>query len=99
MLTARASLLCLSLAAGCARTEPKTVVFVCEHGAAKSVVAAAYFNRLAAERGLSVRAVARGADPQPNPSARTTAGLQAHRLPPPAGPPQPPPPAGAPGRG
>jgi hypothetical protein len=32
------------------------VVFVCEHGAAKSVVASEYFNKLAAERG---RAIAR----------------------------------------
>ena len=30
------------------QTESKTVLFVCEHGAAKSVVAAAHFNRLAA---------------------------------------------------
>ena len=34
-----------------------TVVFVCEHGAAKSVVAAAHFNRMARERGLAVRAI------------------------------------------
>ena len=32
------------------------VVFVCEHGAAKSLIAAAYFNKLAGERGLSARA-------------------------------------------
>ena len=31
-------------------------VFVCEHGAAKSVIATAYFNKLAAERHLPVRA-------------------------------------------
>ena len=29
-----------------------TIVFVCEHGSAKSVVAAAHFNRLAAEARL-----------------------------------------------
>jgi arsenate reductase len=40
-----------------------TVVFVCEHGAAKSVVAAAHFNRLAKERGLPFRAVSRGTKP------------------------------------
>jgi hypothetical protein len=28
-----------------------TIVFVCEHGAAKSLVATAYFNKIAAERG------------------------------------------------
>jgi protein-tyrosine-phosphatase len=40
-----------------------TVVFVCEHGAAKSVIAAAHFNRLAAEKGLPYRAVSRGTKP------------------------------------
>jgi protein-tyrosine-phosphatase len=36
------------------------VVFVCEHGSVKSVIAAQWFNRLAAERHMDVRAVARG---------------------------------------
>ena len=40
-----------------------TIVFVCEHGSAKSVVAAAHFNRLARERGLPYRAVSRGIKP------------------------------------
>jgi protein-tyrosine-phosphatase len=40
-----------------------TVVFVCEHGAAKSVIAAAYFNKLAAAQGLPYTAVARGTKP------------------------------------
>ena len=31
------------------------VIFVCEHGAAKSLIAAAYFNKLAAERGMKER--------------------------------------------
>ena len=39
------------------------VVFVCEHGAAKSVLAATYFNHLAQQRGLSIRALARGTSP------------------------------------
>ena len=43
--------------------QQKTVVFVCEHGSAKSVVAAAHFNRLAAEKGLPYRALARGTKP------------------------------------
>jgi protein-tyrosine-phosphatase len=42
-----------------------TVVFVCEHGSAKSVIAAAHFQRLAAGAGLDVRAVSRGTDPDP----------------------------------
>ena len=36
------------------------VLFVCLHGAAKSVVAAAHFRRLAAARGLAIDAVAAG---------------------------------------
>ena len=39
------------------------IIFVCEHGAGKSVIAAAYFNKLAAERGLPDRAIYRGANP------------------------------------
>src|SRR5919197_3449433 len=39
---------------------PRRVLFVCLHGGAKSVVAAAHFRRLAAARGLSVDAVAAG---------------------------------------
>ena len=40
-----------------------TIVFVCEHGSAKSVIAAAHFNRLAEEKGLPYRAVSRGVQP------------------------------------
>jgi protein-tyrosine-phosphatase len=58
-----------------AKAQP-TVVFVCEHGAARSVIAAAYFNKLAVERQLPFRAIARGTTPQENPSASTLAGLQ-----------------------
>jgi arsenate reductase len=39
------------------------VLFICEHGAAKSVIAAAWFNRYASERGLSLRAISRGITP------------------------------------
>lgn len=53
-----------------------TIVFVCEHGAAKSVIATAYFNRLAAERGLSERAIYRGASPQDELSAAALKGLR-----------------------
>lgn len=41
------------------------VVFVCEHGAAKSVLAATEFNVLAEARGALVRALARGTVPDP----------------------------------
>lgn len=42
---------------------PRTILFLCPHGAAKSVIAAAYCRRLAARRGLAVRAVAAGTEP------------------------------------
>jgi protein-tyrosine-phosphatase len=35
------------------------IVFVCEHGSSKSLVAAALFNRMAEQRGLSPRAISR----------------------------------------
>jgi protein-tyrosine-phosphatase len=64
-------------------TQPKsdansaTVVFVCEHGAAKSVIAAAHFNRLATERGLPFRAVSRGTKPDDVVAAGVRVGLAA----------------------
>jgi arsenate reductase (thioredoxin) len=39
------------------------VLFVCLHGAAKSVIAAAYFTRFAAERGLPLVGVSAGVEP------------------------------------
>lgn len=53
-----------------------TVVFVCEHGAAKSVIASAYFNKIAAEKGLRARAVYRGVNPDPSLSATALKGLR-----------------------
>src|SRR6266850_2947544 len=53
------------------------IVFVCEHGAAKSVIATAYFNKLAAERGLPYRATFRGTSPQAELSQRTVDALRA----------------------
>lgn len=41
----------------------ETIVFVCEHGSAKSLIASQWFNKVAAERGLSVRSVSRGITP------------------------------------
>ena len=56
-------------------TNPQ-IVFVCEHGAAKSVIATAYFNKLAAERGLPDRATYRGANPQAELSVSALKGLR-----------------------
>ncbi len=44
-------------------TQLPTVLFMCPHGAAKSVLASAYFQRLAKERGLNVRVVSAGTEP------------------------------------
>lgn len=52
------------------------IIFVCEHGAAKSIIAAAHFNRLAREENLSLRAIARGIHPDAELSPKAVAGLQ-----------------------
>jgi arsenate reductase (thioredoxin) len=64
------------------------VLFICEHGAAKSILAAAEFNKLAEQRGLPHRAVARGMNPDPTFSAATVSGLRKDGLPEPKGKPQ-----------
>jgi arsenate reductase (thioredoxin) len=43
--------------------KPATVLFMCPHGAARSVLASAYFQRVAKERGLNVRVISAGTDP------------------------------------
>ena len=53
----------------------QNVLFVCEHGGAKSVIAAAHFNKIAKERGLPYRAVARGTAPDAAIPAGVTQGL------------------------
>jgi arsenate reductase (thioredoxin) len=40
-----------------------TILFVCEHGAARSTIAAAYFNKLAKAQGLNYIAVFKGINP------------------------------------
>ena len=51
-----------------AAPQPKTtrVLFLCPHGAAKSVLASAYFRRLAKERGLNVIVDSAGTEPDPS---------------------------------
>jgi arsenate reductase (thioredoxin) len=53
------------------------IVFVCEHGAALSVVSAAYFNKLAREQGLNLHAIARGTAPQKDIAVSARDGLKA----------------------
>ena len=57
-----------------------TIVFVCEHGAAKSVIAAAYFNKFARVAKLRLHAVARGTHPDRELSPLAVTGLQADGL-------------------
>lgn len=76
-------LLMLSVVMGQAASTAPTVVFVCEHGAAKSVIAATYFNKIAAERGLKARAVYRGVNPQADLSVSALKGLRDDGLTPP----------------
>jgi protein-tyrosine-phosphatase len=65
------------------------VLFVCLHGAAKSVVAAAHFRRLAVARGLSMTAVAAGTEPDPELAPGAVKGLAADGLTPSPGRPRP----------
>lgn len=53
------------------------VLFVCLHGSAKSLIAAEYFNRLAAARGLPARATSAGTEPDDAIPLRVTRGLGA----------------------
>jgi protein-tyrosine-phosphatase len=55
--------------------ENKNIVFVCEHGAAKSIIAAAYYNKLASDKNLNTRAMARGTHPDPDISPKAITGL------------------------
>lgn len=57
-----------------------TIIFVCEHGAAKSVIAAAYFNKLAEESNSEVRAIARGTHPDSELSPIAISGLRDNGL-------------------
>lgn len=82
-----AALIAVVAIVGCTRerqtstSAPATVVFICEHGAARSVIAAAYFNKLAAQRHLNIHAVARGLTPQSDLSTAAVAGLEKDGVP------------------
>jgi len=57
-------------------TQQGKVLFVCLHGSAKSLIAAEYFNRLAAARGLAARATSAGTEPDDVIPPRVTQGLR-----------------------
>jgi len=61
-------------------SENKMVIFVCEHGAAKSVIAATYLNKFAQEKGLRIQVLARGTIPDTGLSGYAVAGLLADGL-------------------
>ncbi len=54
----------------------ETVVFVCPHNAAKSVIAAAYFQQRADQLRLALRAVSAGTEPSPTVSAAVVEALR-----------------------
>jgi protein-tyrosine-phosphatase len=58
-----------------ARRAPPLIVFVCEHGSAKSLVSASFCQRLAQDRGLAVKAVSRGTAPDAAVPAAVVAAL------------------------
>lgn len=69
-------LLLLSLICSCIQKhEPKEIVFVCTHGAARSPIAAAYFNKIAKEQNLNYLAVFRGTEPDSVLTTGTIIGL------------------------
>lgn len=53
-----------------AQEPPAQVVFVCEHGNVKSLIAATLFNQAAEARGLSIRSISRGMNPEAGVPAR-----------------------------
>jgi arsenate reductase len=57
--------------------ETSDIVFVCEHGSVKSLMATTFFNNAARERGLPFRAVSRGVTPDPAVPPKITAALAA----------------------
>ena len=57
---------------------PPTVLFMCPHGAAKSILASAYFQRAAKERGLNVHVLSAGTDPDAQVSPKVAAHLRSN---------------------
>src|SRR5215472_9592149 len=58
-------------------SEPSLVLFVCLHASAKSMIAAQYFNRRAAEQGLSFHALSAGPEPDKSVPPHVVAGMRA----------------------
>jgi protein-tyrosine-phosphatase len=58
----------------------RTIVFVCLHGSAKSLIAASHFERMARERGVAISASFAGVEPDAAIPPRVVAGLQAEGI-------------------
>src|SRR5437588_12305209 len=56
---------------------PVKIVFVCEHGSAKSIIAAKHLERLAREKGLEIQTISRGTAPDAEIPAGVRNGLSA----------------------
>lgn len=52
------------------------ILFVCVHNAGRSQIAAAFFNRIAAERGMSIRAASAGTHPAASVHAGVAAAMR-----------------------
>jgi protein-tyrosine-phosphatase len=57
-------------------SEPSLVLFVCPHASAKSLIAAEYFNRRAAEQGLPFHALSAGTEPDKSVPPHVVAGMR-----------------------
>ena len=60
-----------ALVALTAAGQNKKILFVCEHGSAKSMIAKAYFNKFAKEKNLPWEAISRGTNPDQEISPKT----------------------------
>jgi len=58
----------------------KKVAFVCLHGSAKSLIAAEYFNRLAKEKSLPMRATTSGPEPDPEVPGNAVEGMRSRGI-------------------
>ena len=56
------------------------IAFVCLHGSAKSLIAAEYFNRLATERNLPLRAITSGPEPDSEVPENVVAGMKSRGI-------------------
>jgi arsenate reductase len=60
--------------------DSQKVAFVCLHGSAKSLIAAEYFNRIAIERNLPLRATTAGPEPDGEVPQNVVAGLKSRGI-------------------